>query len=147
MIKRNTHSAPMNRRAFLKTASAMASFVGLWTTGAFPVKALPRQRTLADLEITDFQALLGEHFQVYSQAGMPSTVQLVQVKARPSQTKQASNLRSDCFSLAFSAPKGHGLTQDSYTFGHPKLGQFGLFIVPAQQVAYEDRYIAIFNRL
>lgn len=147
MLNRNARPLRMDRRGFLKTSSALASFVGLWVSGALPLRAMTQQRTLAELDFTDFQALLGEHFQVYSHVGLPSTVQLVQVKARPSQTKQADNLRSDCFSLAFAAPKGHGLTQDSYTFVHPELGQFALFIVPAQQVEYEDRYIAIFNRL
>src|SRR5689334_8828340 len=145
MPNQNARPLHMDRRGFLKTASALASFVGLWASGALPVRAMTQQRTLAELGFTDFQALLGEHFQVYSHVGLPSTVQLVQVKARPSQTKQTDILQSDCFSLAFSAPNGHGLTQDSYTFVHPKLGQFALFIVPAQQVEYEDRYIAIFN--
>ena len=43
--------------------------------------------------------------------------------------------------------QSEALRQDTYTFAHPALGRFDLFIVPAQAVDHEARYIATINRL
>jgi len=137
-------SIPLKRRDFMLGALAG---VGLWATSLFPLKGLIRKRALADLHFGDFEALLGEQFQLYSHTGLSSTVQLAAVKASPFQTTRAMSPGQACFSLAFLAPKGHGFSQETYTFAHPKLGHFDLFIVPTQPVEQETRYIAIINRI
>ena len=43
--------------------------------------------------------------------------------------------------------QSEALLQDTYTFAHPALGRFDLFIVPAQVVDPEARYIATIDRL
>ena len=43
--------------------------------------------------------------------------------------------------------QSEALQQDTYTFAHAALGRFDLFIVPAQAVDHEARYIATINRL
>jgi hypothetical protein len=49
--------------------------------------------------------------------------------------------------LAFCTANGLEIAQGNYTFAHSKLGLFDLFIVPAQSVTHEERYIAIINRI
>lgn len=129
----------IKRRDFILATLVGLTGVGLQATGLLPLRAFMRKRSIADLHFVDFDALRGERFQLFGPGGQPDIVQLDVVK--PSTRSQA------CFSLAFCAAKGLDIGQGNYTFAHPKLGLFDLFIVPAQSVTHEERYIAIINRL
>jgi hypothetical protein len=106
-----------------------------------------RQRSLADLHFSDFETLVGHTFHVYAAAALPLSVQLAAVKWRASAAARHTGPRHEWFSLAFSGPRGQSFPQGTYTFAHPKLGHFDLFVVPTMTVAHEERHIAIINRI
>ena len=78
---------------------------------------------------------------------MPVSVKLAAVKNRAQAANRAAGPHHECFSLAFSGPKGQAFPQGAYTFAHPQLGRFDLFVVPAMSVAHEERHIGIINRI
>lgn len=67
-------------------------------------------------------------------------------RVQPARTG-AADPRHECFSLAFCGPKGQAFPQGTYTFAHPQVGYFDLFVVPTMAVDYEERHIAIINRI
>lgn len=137
-------NAPLTRRIFLLGALVAG---GGWATGRLAWPGRWRPRAIADLHLADFEALRGERFRLYGRDGLPTPVHLDVVKNATLASSQASTARPECFSLAFCAAKGLAMAQGTYTFAHPTLGFFELFIVPAQPVTHEERYIAIINRL
>lgn len=132
------------RRAFLLGALASLGFLA---TGQRTLYAMPHQRSLAELHFEDFYKVQGELFSLSSMDGRRALLQLAAVKERTFPATQVAGLRQECFSLTFCGLKDEAFTQDSYQFTHPKLGTFDLLIVPTQPVDYEERYIAIVNRI
>lgn len=126
--------------------------VGLGTQSNLPAaRWLAPKRSIADLHFADFNGLVGQSFRVYLSGtrvdSMPSSVKLTAVKDRTQATNRAAGPHQECFSLAFSGPKGQAFPQGTYTFAHPQLGRFDLFVVPAMSVAHEERHIGIINRI
>jgi len=62
-------------------------------------------------------------------------------------TGSASDPRIESFSLLFRGPVDPLLPQKIYTFEHPEIGTFSIFIVPVGQDSAGTTYQAIFNRL
>ena len=91
--------------------------------------------------------MVGQTFHVYNAAALPLSVQLAAVKWRASATVWHTGPRHEWFSLAFTGPTGQSFPQGTYSFAHPKLGHFELFVVPTMSVAHEERHIAIINRI
>jgi hypothetical protein len=141
------HQSPVNRRNFLQTAGAFAMVFGLRANNIRIGAGLERHRSLADLHYVDFEAVLGQSFSVYAPDALPRTVRLDAVKQRTHATHKLASPRHEWFSLAFTGPRGQALHQGTYTFVHPQLGQFELFVVPAEALAHEERHIAIINRI
>jgi hypothetical protein len=136
---------PLNRRTFLRMSGAFALLAGLGgKRGAFAASGQTPRRTLADLHFADFAALLGHTFAVYTTAATPQWVALAAVKQR---TPVPATAGREWFSLAFCGSKGQTFPQGTYTFAHPSLGQFDLFVVPTMAVDHEERHIAIINRI
>ncbi|HWF19506.1 MAG TPA: hypothetical protein VG754_09565 [Verrucomicrobiae bacterium] len=52
----------------------------------------------------------------------------------------------ESFSLMFHGPNSRFLPQKTYTFEHPRLGKFELFIVPVGRDGDLFKYQAVFNR-
>lgn len=142
------HHRPLSRRGFLRTSAAFALMAGLGGKhNLLAASGLAPKRSIADLHFGDFDALAGQSFRVYGADSLPRVVQLASVKNRAPMASTAASPRHECFSLAFSAPKGEPLPQGTYTFAHPQLGHFDLFVVPTMAVAHEERAIAIINRI
>lgn len=137
-------AGPFKRRTFLM--GALATF-GLLTTGKWTVQAMPLERSLADLHLSDFQPLQGERFTLHTAAAPSTTVQLVTAKDRTQDQGRASHLGEECFCLTFSGTTDQNITQGSYTLSHAQLGRFELFLVPAQRIGQDERYIAIIHRI
>jgi hypothetical protein len=139
---------PSQRRGFLKASGAFTLMVGLNGLGSiFPSSGLMRHGSLAELHFADFDTLVGQSFRVYVANSLPRVVQLAAVKSRAHVAFRAAGPRHECFSLAFTGPKGEPLPQGTHTFAHPRLGHFDLFVVPTMAVDYEERAIAIINRI
>jgi hypothetical protein len=51
------------------------------------------------------------------------------------------------FSVVFRGPRESFLSQGTYNFTHPQMGEFSLFIVPMGQDDEGTFYEAVFNRL
>lgn len=135
----------LNRRGFLSTFGAFALMTGLGAQRSRPVAAgLLGKRSVGDLHLADFAPLLGQSFTVYTLAAASHRVRLAAVKQ---DAAKASHAHGEYFSLAFSGPKGQAFPQGTYTFAHPRLGHFDLFVVPTMPVAHEERHIAIINRI
>ena len=144
------HHQSLNRRSFLHTSGAFALVLSLGGRSSLSdllTGSSTRQRSLADLHLSDFEALVGHTFHVYAAAALPLSVQLAAVKWRASAAARHTGPRHEWFSLAFSGPRGQSFLQGTYTFAHPKLGHFDLFVVPTMTVAHEERHIAIINRI
>lgn len=122
--------------------------VGLGDSGRLLAgNSLMRRRSIADLHFADFDALLGQSFLVNTIDALPRSVRLAAVKPGAAARTGAANPRHECFSLAFCGPKGQAFPQGTYTFAHPQLGYFDLFVVPTMAVDHEERHIAIINRI
>ncbi len=141
------YAALIKRRAFMGGAVAGLSTVALWLAGFPTGRNFGQQRSLEELHFADFNALFGQHFSIRRQGEPPIITQLVAVKKSAFPAIGGSSPQTECFSLTFCSAKGSQLVQGSYTFAHRQLGYFELFIVPTQAVDYEERYVAIFNRI
>ncbi len=136
-----------DRRSLLRGAGALAVVAGLGALGLPLLGGSTRQCSIADLQCADFESLVNHSFRLYQQQLPLGTVQLVAVKNRLAGPVGLASRSGELFSLIFTGSQSEALLQDTYTFGHPALGRLDLFIVPAQVVDQEARYIATINRL
>src|SRR5262249_42188365 len=143
-----------DRRRFLKNGVGLiAGFCGLSSWWGRAAQARQRQgfrpespfnlqepissvrlRSLAMVELLNrdtFAPLVNTDFRV--------TTDSVSLPMRLVQLQDFNNPGSDhaplieSFSLLFIGPGNLGLPQRMYTFAHPRIGEFALFIVPVQQ--------------
>lgn len=150
-MKGQTLSKMFSRRSFLRVSGVMPLAVAMSSRAeSFVPRAESPARSLADLHLADFAALVGQTFRVDAGGVQPFAVQLNLVKdvtRQPDAARTPSFAGQESFSLAFSGPKGQAFPQGLYRFLHPALGSFDLFVVPAMAVEHEERHIAIINRI
>jgi hypothetical protein len=96
---------------------------------------------LEDLNQEIFEPFVHSRFAVYDEARNKVTMELLEVSGN------SSNPKIENFSLIFRGPVQPLLPQKIYTFDHPKIGAFALFIVPIALQPDGLRYQAVFNRL
>jgi hypothetical protein len=155
----------ITRRAFFQRMGAVIVGSALFLGGRFapaahaaPQIESPRRgaRTAptdapdirSPLERSVFAAHLGETFRV--QASTLGVIPLelfavhapVQLSAR---TRPDEHTFENCFSIGFRGTRS--IPQGTYTFSHPQMGSFPLFIVPMTQDDTSFTYQAVFHRL
>ena len=89
--------------------------------------------------LASFRAVLGTSFSVERDDGAPVDLTLVEV------TEVDRHPDWESFSLFFDGPRGV-LAQGTYPVRHPAMEPFGLFLVPIQSAADEQKFQAVFNR-
>ena len=98
--------------------------------------------TFAPLKGTRFHAQLSPDDRV--------ELELIDVRQLTTHTppnEASNNSKRECFSLTFSGPITPHLSQNTYAFTHPQIGQFLLFMVPIGRTQQGFQYEVIFNRL
>lgn len=93
------------------------------------------------LDRAGFGRLRGSAFQVRATSGALKTVVLDDV----TEYQRAAGIEN--FSIRFTHDAEAPLTQGTYRFSHPQMGDFDLFIVPQPASAARCGYVAVFNRL
>jgi hypothetical protein len=104
---------------------------------------------LDTLTLAKFSGLLRTHFLVRRAPPHPP-VQLELVQVTPGETVVGSGARAqqyESFSLLFHGAQSQPLGQGTYSFEHPQLGTFALFIVPVAAEGGQLHYQVVFNRL
>jgi hypothetical protein len=105
---------------------------------------------LDDIGLTDFLRNNRTWFTVRPLTGQAVSLYLDQIETHPAASiSQASNEdgRNEKFSLVFRGSNELRLEQNTYTFSHPRLGRFDMFIVPIGCMdASSTCYEAVFNR-
>jgi len=125
--------------ALVCTALPMRSLGLLFPDSAFAAPAAAR--AAPGLRLTTFAPLVGTSFGATVGA---SHVNLRLAKATKGQkvTRQGEN-----FSLLFDGAAGAPFGQGTYTFTHPSIGSFPMFVVPVNQAKAAPTYEAVFNRV
>lgn len=155
----------VTRRVFFKRVSAMLLGGALVLGGRFApaASAAPRSdsthpigstvpNAIPDLRSplvrSAFLAHLGETYHVQSGTAGLIPLDLVGVHS-PEHLSAHANLDTrtfeNCFSVVFRG--AHSMPQGTYTFNHPRMGIFPLFIVPMQIENTSFTYQAVFHRL
>jgi hypothetical protein len=102
---------------------------------------------LAELDAGKFAAALHSRFQVGSTLSRAVDVALVEVSPTRRFGSGAPEAPAfESFSLLFEGPVSTPLTQGTYSFAHPQMGHFDLFIVPIGRQEQLIQYQAVFNR-
>jgi hypothetical protein len=107
-----------------------------------------RLRSIAMVERLDrdtFAPLINTDFRVTTDS-MSLPMRLVELQDFGGPPSDSAP-QSEGFSLRFVGPGNLGLPQQMYTFAHPQIGEFALFIVPVQQDENGVYYEAVFNRI
>lgn len=124
----------------MAAASATAGFRSLTWAADDDTPDSPRLDVLARLSFDDAKFLVGSKFIVHAHSGIHHFV-CVKVKA----TDPDSTAPNRAFSMRFRPQPPVSLKQGTYTFEHPVLGQFRLFIVPSGPNPPHQHYTAIIN--
>jgi hypothetical protein len=136
-----------SRRQFLTGCSALTLTASLAPAACLSAWLPVRNVTLDQIGFAAFSAQVGTVFEV-----TPKWVKLKLVEARLIPTfhppdRVAEDARNEKFSLRLSGSRDLVLTQNTYTFEHPGIGRFEMFIVPvAGMDSSRSFYCAIFNR-
>jgi hypothetical protein len=103
---------------------------------------------LAELDAAKFATVLHSRFQVGSTLSRAVDVALVEVSPtrRFGSGAPGAAPAFESFSLLFEGPVSTPLTQGTYSFAHPQMGHFDLFIVPIGRKEQLIQYQAVFNR-
>lgn len=99
---------------------------------------------LADLRMEHFAPLVDQAFTLQLPEGSTLQLRLVEATAH----RQHSPDFRPGFSLLFRCPElpaGQYISQNTYTFEHPALGQLDLFMVPIEPDQSGMRYQCIFS--
>ena len=100
---------------------------------------------LSDFSLGTFAPLLGSTFRVRPAAGVPDAAAFgLDVELVAAERAGASD-RS--FMLRLRGGPGTFLPQGTFTFEHPKLGAFEMFVSPTSRTAAGFTTEAVFNRL
>jgi hypothetical protein len=136
-----------SRRQFLTGCSALTLMVGLAPATCIPAWWPARQVTLDQLSFAAFSARVGTIFEVTQKRAKLKLVEARLVPTFHPPNRVAEDARNEKFSLRFSGSRDFVLTQNTYTFEHPGIGRFDMFIVPvAGMDSSRSYYDAIFNR-
>jgi hypothetical protein len=137
-------SRGFTRRTLLRTsgAAALLSLVGVKAAKPARARAASTSDAPAYLRLAGYSGLQGQSFDAGS-----ATLQLLQVSdLERVKYERALAGADDAFSLTFSGPTSHSLTQGVHTLRHPRLGSFDLFLVPVDQPDGDQRYEAVVDR-
>jgi hypothetical protein len=106
---------------------------------AVDVDEIPLEKFSAE----DWAGLIASQFRALLESGHSVDLQLVSV----SHPGSVVDPKYESFSLLFEGPAHQPLIQRTYTFEHPRLGRFDLFIVPVAKDRDRLQYEAVFSRL
>jgi hypothetical protein len=151
----------LSRRALLVAvgAAGACAMAGRSPSGAFgavdglhvasgPARA--RQADLSLLNRESFAAVVGDNFAISAQDGRRVTARLEEVRelqaSSASVVSRASQPSLECFTLHFRGTDP-ALASATHQFAHPWLGEFPLFVVPAEVADGATCYVAVINRL
>ncbi len=139
------------RRQFIVNCSTLA-FTAAVVPAALgaPLRGRTMALPLEPIGPGNFARQVNTNFIARPPHGAPTTLVLVEIRslmASPAASPSAEDARNEKFSLLFAGPLTAPLAQNTYTFAHPQVGNFAIFIVPIgcldpSQCYYE----AIFNR-
>ena len=102
-------------------------------------------RALEQISLAEFQSAAGSVFSIFRRGNDSVRLELVEAKLAPAHF--ATRQSPESFSLLFRNRDAACLSQDTYSFDHPRLGRFDLFIVPVNRGNAGARcYEAVFNR-
>lgn len=94
-------------------------------------------------EISTFTDLLHETFTLRLDSSTSLALELIQVKSLSSSSNSGKSDREP-FSIEFSCQNETVLEQKMYTFYHPRMGTFEIFIVPVAKDVKGVYYEAVF---
>ena len=100
---------------------------------------------LETLTYSSFAPCQGDKFTVQLEPDQTLLLTLSTATEAPPPTPKSP--LGERFSLIFHGPRSTVLPQGTYTFSHPALGSFPLFIVPIGADDDHLHYQAVFNRL
>ena len=118
----------------------------LWAKSAH---AKRRAQSLEQVTHADFVGAVQTRFQLVLDASTATPVTLLSVTDRPTPAAQANSpdAANEKFTLLLSGEPAVRLSQDTYHFVHPTLGEFDMFIAPLFTSNPDDNlYEAVFNR-
>ena len=140
----------MRLRAFcLRSLASLAVLsVAPWAVAGRPSrrKTIP----LTGLNFERFAGELGTMFHVQASERRVLALRLIRAEWKetsPRSNPNAPDAAFEKFSLVFAGSRAHRLAQETYTFEHPHLGCFKMFIVPVcSRDPAVHKYEAVFNR-
>ncbi len=94
----------------------------------------PRQ-----LRLATYQPLVGDIFQIHRVGAQPLPVTLIAADTLPG--------AGETFSLVFRGRSNAKLEQSTYTFEHPRIGAYPLFLVPIGRAVHGQDFQVIVSRL
>ena len=140
----------MRLRAFCRRSLAG---LGLLAVAPWAVAGQPSRRkslSLAGLNYEMFAGQLRTMFHVHSSEQRVLSLRLIRAEWKensPRSKPNAPDAAFEKFSLVFAGSHAHRLAQETYTFEHPRLGRFEMFIVPVGSLdPAVHKYEAVFNR-
>lgn len=145
-----TFCTTTTRREFLRGSCALAA-AAVCAPGALLAEPAPGGAVpLAAIRFAAFTRAWGSPFRVLLAEGLSLEILLARVEPKlPANALQAAapDADNEKFSLLFQGPPEPPLPQDTYTFQHPRIGTFAMFIVPVGSADGTHRYYeAVFNR-
>jgi hypothetical protein len=143
------------RRKFFAQSSqaALAAGIAIPSFGQILVQSaqtsLPTTSAAASgMRYETFRRLQETHFFLFQKAGSTIPLRLTKVVKHESRSGlNAPDAMNEKFSLIFRGPSDQDLGQDTYSFYHPEMGKFLMFIVPVSTPRDGTRrfYEAVFN--
>ncbi|HWY29603.1 MAG TPA: twin-arginine translocation signal domain-containing protein [Candidatus Acidoferrum sp.] len=136
-----------SRRQFLTGCSALTLTASLAPAACLSALLPVRKVTLDQIRFAAFSEQVGT---IFSVGQKPVELKLVGARLIPTfhpPDRVAEDACNEKFSLQFSGSRDLVLNQNTYTFEHPGIGRFDMFIVPvAGMDSSRSYYYAIFNR-
>jgi hypothetical protein len=96
------------------------------------------------LDVSEFQARLGQRFRMALGAGHALDLELIDVRDL-GRRRNPDGSELSCFALVFRAPTRGAAPQAIYRVEHEALGALEIFLVPIGPDAEGMRYEAVFN--
>ena len=122
--------------------------VAPWAVAGRPSRR--KSVSLADLNYGRFAGELGSMFHVHASERRVLALRLIRADWSQQSRRSKPNAPDaafEKFSLVFAGSRAHQLSQETYTFEHPRLGRFEMFIVPVGSLdPAVHKYEAVFNR-
>src|SRR5437868_5605253 len=144
-------SVVQTRRVFLVRSSSVAAGAAVTPTVLWGKSFHAKRRAtwLGEITQSDFIQALHTTFKVQIDGETAARLTLVNVtdRATPLAQSHLPDARNEKFTLLLNGPPALRLSQDTYHFEHPGLGEFDMFITPLFSTNPEsNQYEAIFNR-